>query len=112
VVKGPAADATEAPQPLGLLCNPMMKMIFFFVFPCNGAQMELNGQRKTEVLGGKTCPSATLVTSNLTWTAPGSKIYYFSVQYSSQKCIIYLILKGIANCCTEFHIIGKVDFYM
>jgi hypothetical protein len=26
VVKGPAADATDAPQPWGLLCNPVMKM--------------------------------------------------------------------------------------
>jgi hypothetical protein len=27
VVKGPAADATDAPQPSGLLCNTVMKMI-------------------------------------------------------------------------------------
>jgi hypothetical protein len=42
VVKGPAADATDAPQPLGLLCNPVMKMIsvFFFVFPSNEAPVE------------------------------------------------------------------------
>jgi hypothetical protein len=26
VEKGPAADATDAPQPQGLLCNPVMKM--------------------------------------------------------------------------------------
>jgi hypothetical protein len=25
-VKGPAADATDAPQPYGLLCNPVMKI--------------------------------------------------------------------------------------
>jgi hypothetical protein len=33
VVKGPAADATDALQPWGLLCNPMMKkkMIIIFV---------------------------------------------------------------------------------
>jgi hypothetical protein len=31
VVKGPAADATDAPQPSGLLCNPVMKMISFSV---------------------------------------------------------------------------------
>jgi hypothetical protein len=30
VKEGPAADATDAPQPLGLLCNPVMKMISFF----------------------------------------------------------------------------------
>jgi hypothetical protein len=32
VVKGPAADATDAPQPWGLLCNPVMKTINFFPF--------------------------------------------------------------------------------
>jgi hypothetical protein len=32
VLKGPAADATDAPQPKGLLCNPVMKMIRFFSF--------------------------------------------------------------------------------
>jgi hypothetical protein len=35
VVKGPAADATDAPQPCGLLCNPVMQMtmmIIIFVF--------------------------------------------------------------------------------
>jgi hypothetical protein len=43
VVKGPAAEATDAPQPAGLLCNPVMKMISsFFVFPSNRAPVELN----------------------------------------------------------------------
>jgi hypothetical protein len=32
VEKGPAAEATDAPQPWGLLCNPVMEMISFFVF--------------------------------------------------------------------------------
>jgi hypothetical protein len=73
-VKGPAVDATGAQQPWALLCNLVMKMIsFFFVFPCNGALVELNWQRKTEVLGGKTCPSAILSTTNPTRTQPGSK---------------------------------------
>jgi hypothetical protein len=41
VVKGPAADASDAPQPCGLLCNPMMKMmIIFYPFPSNGAPVE------------------------------------------------------------------------
>jgi hypothetical protein len=31
-LKGPAADATDAPQPRGLLCNPVMKMISVFSF--------------------------------------------------------------------------------
>jgi hypothetical protein len=57
VVKGPAADATDALQPPGLLYNPLMKMIP--VFPCNGAPVEWYWQVKTEILGGKTCPSAT-----------------------------------------------------
>jgi hypothetical protein len=30
VVKGPVPDATDAPQPWGLLCNPVTKMISFF----------------------------------------------------------------------------------
>jgi hypothetical protein len=52
-VKVPAADATDAPQPWGLLCNPVMKMFnFFFVFPCNGAPVDWNWQGKTEILGG------------------------------------------------------------
>jgi hypothetical protein len=29
VVKGSAADATDAPQPWGLLCNPVMMIVFF-----------------------------------------------------------------------------------
>jgi hypothetical protein len=37
LLKGPAADATDAPQPEGLLCNPMRKMMkmtsFFSAFP-------------------------------------------------------------------------------
>jgi hypothetical protein len=57
VVKGPAADATDAPQPWGLLCNPMMKMtITFCPFPSNGAPMEWNWQGKAEVLGEKPLP--------------------------------------------------------
>jgi hypothetical protein len=40
VVKGPAVDATNAPQPSGLLCNPVIKMIRFFVSTCNGAPVE------------------------------------------------------------------------
>jgi hypothetical protein len=44
----PAADATDAPQPWGLLCNPMMKMIsFFFSF------FRVMEQRWTEIYVGK-----------------------------------------------------------
>jgi hypothetical protein len=59
VVKGPAGDATDAPQPCGLLCNPVMKvtmMIIFCPFPSNGAPVEGNWQGKTEVLGEKSVP--------------------------------------------------------
>jgi hypothetical protein len=69
VVKGPAADATDAPQPWGFLCNPVMKMtmmiIIFHPFPSNGVPVEWNWLVKT-------CPSATLSTTNPTWTEPGS----------------------------------------
>jgi hypothetical protein len=40
LVKGPAADATDEPQPTGLLGNPVMKTISSFVFPSNGAPVE------------------------------------------------------------------------
>jgi hypothetical protein len=55
-VKVPAADATDAPQAEGLLCNPEMKMISFLVFPCIGARVGLNWRRKTEVLEEKPVP--------------------------------------------------------
>jgi hypothetical protein len=54
VVKGPAADATDALQPWGLLCNPMkmkLMMIIFCPFPSNGAPVKAQG--KTEKLGEK-----------------------------------------------------------
>jgi hypothetical protein len=56
VVKGPAADAADALQPWGFLCNPVMKMmmiVIFCPFPSNGAPAEWNWQGKTEVLGEK-----------------------------------------------------------
>jgi hypothetical protein len=57
MVKGPAADATDALQPWGWLCNPMMMkmkmMMIFCPFPSNGATMEWNWQGKTEELGEK-----------------------------------------------------------
>jgi hypothetical protein len=57
LVKGPAADVTDAPQPWDLLCNPMRKMIsIFFVFSCNGATVEWQWQEKTETLWEKPLP--------------------------------------------------------
>jgi hypothetical protein len=48
VVKGPTADATDAPQPWGLLCSPVMKIISFFVFLCKWSAdgMKLTGKPK------------------------------------------------------------------
>jgi hypothetical protein len=56
--EGPhSVDATDAPQSWGLSCYPVMKMISFFpFFSCNGAPVERNWQRKTEVLGEKPVP--------------------------------------------------------
>jgi hypothetical protein len=73
VEKGPAADATDAPQPWGLLCNPVMKMMSVLVFPSNEALVEWNWQGKTEVLGEKPvplplCPPHGL-TRDRTWTS-------------------------------------------
>jgi hypothetical protein len=70
VVKGPAADAMDAPQPWSLLCNPVMKTISFFVFPCNRAPVEWNWQGKAEVLGKKPV-RVILSTTNPTWIDPG-----------------------------------------
>jgi hypothetical protein len=50
-----------------------MKMITFIViFSCNRALVEWNWQGKTEVLRRKTCHSATLSSTNPTWTNPES----------------------------------------
>ena len=54
-VKGPAANATDAPQTWGLLCNPVTKMIFL-VFPCNWAPVEWHWQGKTKIPGENPVP--------------------------------------------------------
>jgi hypothetical protein len=64
VVKGPAADATGAPQ-----CNPMIKMIVFSFFLVMEHRWNEIYMRSTR---GKTCSSATLSTTKPTWTDPGS----------------------------------------
>jgi hypothetical protein len=43
-------------------------LLFVVLFRVMEAPVEWNGQGKTEVLFGKTCPSATLSTTNPTWT--------------------------------------------
>jgi hypothetical protein len=45
--------------------------LFFFIFSSNGTPVEWNWQGKTEVLGEKPCPSATLSTANPTRMDPG-----------------------------------------
>jgi hypothetical protein len=72
--KGPAADSTDAPQPWGYCAAVWWRLLVFLDFPCNVAPVETNLRDKTEVLGGKTCPSATLSTTNPTWTDPGSNL--------------------------------------
>jgi hypothetical protein len=40
---GPPADATDAPQPWGLLCNPVMKMISFFLRKTSYISVHIGG---------------------------------------------------------------------
>jgi hypothetical protein len=59
LMTGPAADATDALQPWGFLCNPdedEEDCYFFCPFPSNGGQVEWYWQVKTEVLGEKPVP--------------------------------------------------------
>jgi hypothetical protein len=72
LVKGPAADATDAQQLWGLLCNPVMKMIslFFSFFLVMEHRWNEIYRGKPKYSGGKTYTSATLSTTNPTWT-PG-----------------------------------------
>jgi hypothetical protein len=69
--KGPEADATDAPQPWGLSCNPVVKMIFFLFFRIKGHPWN-ETDRENRSTWGKTCPSATLSTMNPTLIEPGS----------------------------------------
>jgi hypothetical protein len=73
LVNDPAVDAMEAPQPWGLLCNPVMKVISFFLFSVqwNTVGIKLTGENRST--RGKTCPSATSSTTTFTWTDTGSK---------------------------------------
>jgi hypothetical protein len=60
-LKGPAAEATDAPQPWKLIVQPLWwswreRWSFFFISPSNGAPVEWNWQGKTKVLGKKPVP--------------------------------------------------------
>jgi hypothetical protein len=46
--------------------------LVFFVFPSNGAPVEWSWQGENRSIRGKSCPSATLSTTNPTWTDLGS----------------------------------------
>jgi hypothetical protein len=73
VVKGPAADATNAPQPYGFFATPVMKMSSFFYQVLQLMEHQWNKiNRGKPTTRRKTCPSATLSSTNLTWTDPGS----------------------------------------
>jgi hypothetical protein len=57
VEKGPAAEATDAPQPWRLFVQPCDEdEVSFLIFHFNGAPVEWNWQWKTEVLREKRVP--------------------------------------------------------
>jgi hypothetical protein len=114
VVKGPAADVTDGPQPWGLLRNPVIKTIsFFFTFPSNVAPVEWNWQEKTDVLGEKPVPvplcppqmphglsrdrtraSAVRGRRLTVWTMARPQQWVTSVLYSAWQCFALLQLLG------------------
>jgi hypothetical protein len=59
---------TDAPQLAVQPCDED-ELVFRFSMQQNTGGMKLTGG--TEVLGGKTCPNATLFATNPTWTGPG-----------------------------------------
>jgi hypothetical protein len=66
----PAADATDAPQSWGFLCNPMIKTKMMIIFcPFQVTEHRWN-EADTQKYQGKTCLSANLCTINATWTDP------------------------------------------
>jgi hypothetical protein len=55
-MKGPAADATDAPQPWRLIVQPCDEDDFCLLFDITGAPLEWNWQGKTDVLEEKPVP--------------------------------------------------------
>jgi hypothetical protein len=73
LLKGPVADATDPPQ---LIVQPYEEddeddeVFSAFPFYWSTDGMKLTGENRST--RRKTCPSATLFTTNPTWTEPGS----------------------------------------
>jgi hypothetical protein len=72
LLKGPAADATDAPRPWRLIVQPCDKDEVFSAFPFwwSTGGMKLTGENRST--RRKSCPSITLSTTNLTWNDLGS----------------------------------------
>jgi hypothetical protein len=75
LLKGPAADATDVPQPRRLIVQPYGthdeddKEVFSCFLLCNGGMKLIGETRSTR---RETCPNATLSATNPTRTDPGS----------------------------------------
>jgi hypothetical protein len=102
-VKGPAGNATDAPQPWGLLYNPVMKVILFSV-PSNGVPVELTGENRST--WRKTCPSATLSTTNPTWTDPR-----WNRGLRGESPATNRLSHGTASCATSCHPLWRLGFW-
>jgi hypothetical protein len=73
LLKGTAVDTTDAPQPSRLIVQPYEEdNEFFSAFPFSWSTggLKLTGENRST--RRKTCPSATLSTTNPTGTDPGS----------------------------------------
>ena len=79
VEKGPAAEATDAPHHWGLLCNLCDEekddQLFFSFFRVMEYRWNENDRGKPKYSGGKPCLSATLSTTNPTWT--DSELFFY-----------------------------------
>jgi hypothetical protein len=97
--EGPAADATNATQPWGLLCNPVMKinwnMHSLFIFPSNGAPVEWNWQDRNRSVRGKPVPVPLFPPQIPHWLTR-DRTAVSAVE--AGDCSVHLLLKG----CLEF----------
>jgi hypothetical protein len=124
VVKDPAAEATDPPQPWGLLCNHVMKMtmmiIIFCPFPSNGAPVEWNWQGKTEVLGEKPVPAPLCppqIPHGLTrdWTRASAVIGRLLTAWAMARPTIVSRSRNVytysVSLTARYHIIRREHFY-